>query len=137
MVRKNNKGGQRTPAKPKATSLPQSGDRTDGGAGSKKQPLRDMPGLPYGQQQDLLNQQRVAPLPAQQGIGVQNQQTPPTRPNVFAPSERPSEVPTAGAPLGAGPSPQINTQSIDITLAAMYEVSKSPVILDLLNRRQG
>ena len=130
---KNRRGGYRQPEKP----APVGGNRTDGGPASKKQPLRDMPGLPYGQQQDLLNQQKAAPLPVQQGINVQSQQTPPTRPNVFAPSERPSEVPTAGAPLGAGPSPEVNTQSIDITLAAMYEVSKSPVILDLLNRRQG
>ena len=135
---KNRRGGTRTPKNPKPTSLPQSGDRTDGGAGSKKQPLRDMPGLPYGQQQNLLNQQKAAPLPAQGNIQAQPRpQQQPQRPNVFAPSERPAEVPTSGAPLGPGMIPESNTQSIDITLAAMYEVSKSPIILDLLNRRQG
>jgi len=134
---KNRRGGYRQPAKP-APVATQNRNRTDGGAGSSKQPLRDMPGLPYGQQQQLLNQQKAAPLPAQRNI--QPRPTPqqqPQRPNVFAPSERPAEVPTSGAPLGPGMIPESNTQSIDITLAAMYEVSKSPIILDLLNRRQG
>ena len=35
------RGGARTPARPKATSLPQSGDRTDGGAGSSKHRARN------------------------------------------------------------------------------------------------
>ena len=130
---KNRRGGYRQPEKP----APVGGNRTDGGPASKKQPLRDMPGLPYGQQQDLLNQQKAAPLPAQTTVTPRPQQQQPNRPNVFAPSERPGEVPTSGAPLGPGMTPQANTKSIDITLAAMYEVSKSPIILDLLNRRQG
>ena len=130
---KNRRGGYRQPEKP----APVGGNRTDGGPASKKQPLRDMPGLPYGQQQDLLNQQKAAPLPAQTTVTPRLQQQQPNRPNVFSPSERPNEVPTSGAPLGPGMTPQANTKSIDITLAAMYEVSKSPIILDLLNRRQG
>ena len=125
---KNRRGGYRQPEKP----APVGGNRTDGGPASKKQPLRDMPGLPYGQQQNLLNQQKAAPLPAQSNINTNPQQQAPARPNVFAPSERPGEVPTSGAPLGAGATPQTNTKSIDITLAAMYEVSKSPIILALL-----
>jgi len=135
---KNRRGGYRQPAKPAPVATPQGGQRTDGGPGSSKQPLRDMPGLPYGQQQQLLNQQKAAPLPAERNIQPRpTSQQQPQRPNVFAPSERPTEVPTSGAPLGAGMIPESNTQSIDITLAAMYEVSKSPIILDLLNRRQG
>jgi len=57
------------------------------------------------------------------------------RPNVFAPTERPGESPTAGSPLGDGYTPQVNIDDIDLTLMAMYEVSKSPIILDLINRR--
>jgi len=65
---KNRRGGYRQPAKPAPVATPQGGQRTDGGPGSSKQPLRDMPGLPYGQQQQLLNQQKAAPLPAERNI---------------------------------------------------------------------
>jgi len=138
MVRKNKRGGQRTPAKPAYVATPQGGQRTDGGPASTKQPLRDMPGVPYGQQQELLNQQRAAALPNNQGMRINTQ--PPAqqanRPNVFASTERPQEAPTAGSPFGPGMVPSMNTESIDITLSAMYEVSKSPIILDLINRRK-
>jgi hypothetical protein len=96
-----------------------------------------MPGLPYGQQQQLLRQQQAAPLPAQRPMQID--MNPPkeevARPNVFAPTERPGESPTAGSPLGDGYTPKVNIDDIDLTLMAMYEVSKSPIILDLINRR--
>ena len=130
---KNRRGGYRQPEKP----APVGGNRTDGGPASKKQPLRDMPGLPYGQQQQLLQQQQAAPLPAQRPMQID--MNPPkeevARPNVFAPTERPGESPTAGSPLGDGYTPQVNIDDMDLTLMAMYEVSKSPIILDLINRR--
>lgn len=133
---KNRRGGYRQPDKP-APVATQDRNRTDGGAGSKKQPLRDMPGLPYGQQQQLLQQQQAAPLPAQRPMQIN--MNPPreevARPNVFAPTERPGESPTAGSPLGDGYTPQVNIDDMDLTLMAMYEVSKSPIILDLINRR--
>lgn len=136
---KNRRGGYRQPAKPAPVATPQGGQRTDGGPGSSKQPLRDIPGMPYGEQQQLLNQQRAASLPVNQGMQINTRppsQSSPNRPNVFAPTERPQEAPTAGSPLGPGMVPSVNTESIDITLAAMYEVSKSPIILDLINRRK-
>jgi len=133
---KNRRGGYRQPDKP-APVATQDRNRTDGGAGSLKQPLRDMPGLPYGQQQQLLRQQQAAPLPAQRPMQID--MNPPkeevARPNVFAPTERPGESPTAGSPLGDGYTPKVNIDDIDLTLMAMYEVSKSPIILDLINRR--
>jgi hypothetical protein len=133
---KSRRGGYRQPNKP-APVATQNRNRTDGGAGSKKQPLRDMPGLPYGQQQQLLQQQQAAPLPAQGPMQIN--MNPPkeevARPNVFAPTERPGESPTAGSPLGDGYTPQVNIDDMDLTLMAMYEVSKSPIILDLINRR--
>jgi hypothetical protein len=133
---KSRRGGYRQPNKP-APVATQNRNRTDGGAGSKKQPLRDMPGLPYGQQQQLLQQQQAAPLPAQRPMQIN--MNPPkeevARPNVFAPTERPGESPTAGSPLGDGYTPQVNIDDMDLTLMAMYEVSKSPIILDLINRR--
>jgi len=133
---KSRRGGYRQPNKP-APVATQNRNRTDGGAGSKKQPLRDMPGLPYGQQQQLLQQQQAAPLPAQRPMQIN--MNPPkeevARPNVFAPTERPGESPTAGSPLGDGYTPQVNIDDMDLTLMAMYEVSKSPIILDLINIR--
>ncbi len=130
------RGGARTPARPKATSLPQSGDRTDGGAGSSKQPLRDMPGLPYGQQGQL-NEQIAATggLPRVNNLPNRMNQEAGTRPEVFGATERFSEEATAGGVLGAGYSPLPQVDSLDVSLMAMFEVSRSPVILDLINRR--
>lgn len=61
------------------------------------QPLRAPTGMPYGDQGPLLDAQRQAPLP----------ETP--RPNITgldAPTARPSEPVTAGAPFGPGPGPE-------------------------------
>ena len=46
---KNRRGGYRQPSKPAAVATPQGGQRTDGGAGSSKQPL-------LHQQKDLMSQ---------------------------------------------------------------------------------
>ena len=63
------RGGYRQPANPAAVSNPQSGARTDGGAGSQEQPLRVPTGGAYGQRQAAVQQQQGAPL-AGGGPGV-------------------------------------------------------------------
>ena len=69
MAKKRGRGGYRQPSKPAAVSGPGSlSQRTDGGAGNSKQPIRRIPGVAYGEQKGLSEQQAAAPLPvAQQG----------------------------------------------------------------------
>ena len=91
---KNRRGGYRQPSKPAAVATPQGGQRTDGGAGSKTQPLRRLPDADYGDNQQFVNQQQGAPLPVASQVDV--------NPNVFAPTERPNEPITEGVPIGDG-----------------------------------
>jgi len=114
------------PQKPATTpSLPGAlSTRTDGpGSVASKQAQRYVSGMPsYGDGQDLMNLQAQAPMSAtrlggnapapsalaaaaQQGAqqqgGMAQQVTP-----LSAPTQRPEEPVTAGAPMGAGPGPE-------------------------------
>jgi len=126
--RTSGRGGYRQPADPAPVATPDR-NRTDGGPGSKTQPLRRMPDVPYGEQQDLMQQQQIAPLP------VANQ--PMIAPNIFAPTERPGEPGTQGVPIGPGTGPTKIQDNTDTILQALYEVNPSPVILEIINNRQG
>ena len=126
-TRTSGRGGYRQPAEPAPVATPDR-NRTDGGAGSKTQPLRRMPDVAYGEQQDLMQQQQVAPLP------VANQVV---APNIFAPTERPGEPGTQGVPIGQGTGPTKIQDNTDTILQAIYEVNPSPVILEIINNRQG
>lgn len=125
---KNRRGGYRQPNKPAAVATPQGGQRTDGGPGSKKQPLRRLPDADYGQNKAFVEQQQSSPLPVQSTINVQP-------PNIFAPTERPAEPITEGVPVGPGSSGVRVTDNVDLMLQAMYEINPSPVILELINNR--
>jgi hypothetical protein len=97
------RGGYRAPERPAATSIPQSGARTDGGAGSRTQPIRVAPGGRYGERAASVAQQQGAPLPAPPGPqptgGVAGPPVAPTPPpsGVFGPSVRPQGVDTAAS----------------------------------------
>jgi hypothetical protein len=125
---KNRRGGYRQPAKPAPVATPQGGQRTDGGPGSSKQPLRRLPDADYGANKAFVEQQQAAPLPVQQGI--------PTAPNVFAPTERPGEPATQGLPIGdgAGPQQQI-ADNTDAILQALYQINPTPTLLEIINNR--
>ena len=64
MSTREGRGGYRQPANPAAVSNPQSGARTDGGAGSRSQPLRVPTGGVYGEAKALREQQQGAPMAA-------------------------------------------------------------------------
>ena len=103
---KSRRGGYRQPSKPAAVATPQGGQRTDGGPGSEKQPLRRIPGVAYGEQKALTQQQQAAPLAGGgQSTPMPQQQAQPARPDVFAPTERPMEPITQGAAFGPGSGP--------------------------------
>lgn len=76
------------------------------------QAVRRIPGMEYGEQKELVEQQQAAPLPK---AGVpQAQPQRPRRPmpqmDVFAQTQRPSEPVTAGLPFGPGINPQPQQQ---------------------------
>tara|TARA_E500000331_G_scaffold340888_1_gene372688 strand:- start:153 stop:539 length:387 start_codon:yes stop_codon:yes gene_type:complete len=126
---KTRRGGYRQPNKPAAVATPQGGQRTDGGPGSKKQPLRRLPDADYGQNKAFVEQQQAAPLPMQNAM--------PVTPNVFAPTERPGEPATQGVPIGQGSGPVKIQDNTDTILEAIYQINPSPVILEIINNRQA
>ena len=69
MTTRGGSGGPRQPANPAPVSGPGAlSARTDGGPGSKTQPIRKPTGLGYGEAGALEAQQRGAPLPAGGGV---------------------------------------------------------------------
>lgn len=111
----NGHGGDRVPANPAPVSGPGSmSQRTDG------QAARYMSGGPYGEGQELMDLQTSAPMSKTEtpprvrgratavrgGSGDVASVTP-----LFAPTERPDEPITAGAPFGPGPGPAPSASS--------------------------
>ena len=125
---KNRRGGYRQPSKPAAVATPQGGQRTDGGPGSSKQPLRRLPDADYGANKAFVEQQQAAPLPKQNPMNVS--------PNVFTPTQRPGEPITQGVPIGPGSGPVKIQDNTDAVLEAIYQINPSPVILEIINNRQ-
>jgi len=124
---KSRRGGYRQPNNPAAVATPQGGQRTDGGPGSKKQPLRRLPDADYGQNKAFVAQQQAAPLP------VANKKV--EAPNIFAPTERPGEPVTTGLPIGEGVGPRALPDNTDVILQAMYQINPSSNILEIINNR--
>ena len=102
----NQHGGYRRPAQPAAASGPGAlARRTDGGPATAQY----VTGLPYGDGQDFYDLQTSAPLGAEAAktrmrSGAQATQGGPsiTATPLFAPTQRPDEPVTAGAPFGPG-----------------------------------
>ena len=125
--RTSNRGGYRQPKKPAASSGPGAlSDRTDGGAGSKTQPLRRLPEADHGANKAFYEQQQAAPLPVAQS------------PDVFAGTERPMEPITEGVPIGqgGGPTSMPTVDNTDMMLQAAYQISASPGLLRLMDYRK-
>ena len=101
------------------------------------QAVRRIPGVAYGEQQALTEQQQSAPLP--KATTPQAQPVAPRRPmpqmDIFAETQRPSEPVTAGLPFGPGVGP---TEPIaddpDMLLRAIYSVYPDPLLLRLLRK---
>jgi len=141
--KKAGRGGYRQPAKPAAVSNPGSGARTDGGAGSKRQPVRVPSGQTYGDRAPSEAQQRAIPLPdtsgplAGAGGGGAGGAAPPgpvggagLEDGVFGPTDRPMEAPTAGAMPGSQPmDPQI-------LIRQLYQKHQVPWLMRLLHDRR-
>ena len=107
----NGHGGDRVPANPAPVSGPGAMSRRTDGQGA-----RYMSGGQYGEGQELMELQTSAPMskapaqprmrqsrPAGQIVEEGARPTP-----LFAPTERPDEPITAGAPFGPGPGPSFS-----------------------------
>lgn len=130
----NGHGGKRRPRNPAVVSGPgKMSRRTDGGP---QQVQAQMTGMNYGENKDFMDIQSSAPLAATPSVsGVSSQAARPTQqpqqPNpvpLFAPTQRPSEPVTAGAPVGMGPGPVQtgNNLSLSESFRKMMMANNSP-----------
>ena len=128
------RGGLQQPKNPAAVSNPGSGRRTDGGAGSKSQPVRVPSGGAYGQRQAAEAQQSAAPMAAGGPEGGPPQGAAPqgggAAGGVFGPSERPGEPATYGAMTG----PQAAANNVDHLIRTMYASFPHPAIAQLMKK---
>lgn len=111
--------------------------RTDGGPGSKSQPLRAATGGDYGSRQATINQQKAAPLPVDRpspGSSTPRRGAPAMPMNgVFGPTERPNESPTTGL-IPRTPGTTGAVPDVDTTLRILYSIFPHPQILRLIRR---
>jgi hypothetical protein len=121
-----------TPAKPAAVSGPSAlSQRTDGGPGSKTQPIRVASGQPYGDRQALVQAQQSAPLPVAPGgppaggSAAPAQAVMPDPNRLFAPSNRPG-------PGGPAPQRQFIPEDPNMLLKAIYQAFPHPEIARLM-----
>ena len=98
-----------------------------------RQPIRVATGAPYGQRQQLENAQRAMPLAAPS--------PPPDIVPLDAPTARPDEPLTAGAPFGAGPGPEALGMAMPADeveeLRAVYARFPSEELRQLLEEAEG
>lgn len=110
-----------TPNNPAPVSGPGAlSQRTDGGPGSDRQPIRDLPNPAYGEGQQFRDMQAGAAMFQQPDVP-----SAPLPPGLFEPTQRPDEPVTSGIASGpgAGPEPEMTRdqmKSKDIQLIMGY-----------------
>lgn len=119
-------GGYRRPTNPAPVSGPgQLSQRTDGGP---QQVQADMSGMPYGENAEFNTTQSMAPMSASpsarsprasaqqaKSAGGGMSATP-----LFAPTQRPDEPVTAGAPFGPGAGPVMSQIPGRVNYSSLY-----------------
>ena len=100
------------------------------------QAVRRMPGVAYGEQKKLTEQQQAAPLPKDTMPQAQPRVARPMpQMDIFAETQRPSEPVTAGLPFGPGVGPtEPVADDPDMLLRAIYSVYPDPLLLRLLRK---
>ena len=131
------RGGLQQPKNPAAVSTPGSGRRTDGGAGSKSQPLRVATGGAYGETKAATEQQQAAPLatggPTGGPSGGAAPQGGPPQGGAFGPTQRPMENPSAGI----GPNQDSIASNPQAALRILYSRFPHPSIARLIDWSSG
>jgi len=98
------------------------------------QAVRRIPGMEYGEQKALVEQQQAAPLPKESMPKPQGRPAKPM-PNidVFSATSRPSEPVTSGLPFGPGVGPE-TTKDVNTLLYEIYALTNDPAVLNLMNQ---
>ena len=135
MAKKRGRGGYRrpTPTNKNAVSGPGAlSQRTDG-----TQPVMRGQDMAYGESGAYQAQQQAAPLGDSGGANMPMPLANVPNPDVFGPSEKPDQVITEGAPLGAGTSPTRGDINEDETILMneMIKRNPHPILLQLMNAR--
>jgi hypothetical protein len=100
------------------------------------QAVRRIPGVTYGEQQALTEQQQAAPLPKEGTPQAQPVASRRPMPNVdvFGATQRPTEPVTAGLDFGPGVGPaQPPQQSVNDLLYQMYVMTGDIALLQLVD----
>ena len=137
MTTRGQQGGPRQPANPAPVSGPGAlSQRTDGGPGNQKQPVRVASGGAYGERAAAIAQQQAAPMAAGSPTSTGGTGGTPAAggspasgaEGVFGPTARPSEPITAGA-MGAGGQPQLTPDEL---FRILYQKRPSPWLARLM-----
>ena len=98
------------------------------------QAVRRIPGMDYGEQKALTEQQQSAPLPKDTLPTAQGRPAQ-VMPNmdVFSNTARPTEPVTSGLPFGPGLGPE-QTQDVNQLLYEVYALTNDPAVLNLMNQ---
>ena len=95
------------------------------------QAVRRIPGVEYGEQKALTEQQQAAPLP--KDLMPQAQPRPMPNVDVFGATQRPTEPVTAGLDFGPGVGPaQPPQQNVNDLLYQMYVMTGDTALLQLV-----
>ena len=102
------------------------------------QAVKRIPGVTYGEQDALVEQQKIAPLPKTGTPNVQATSRPMPNVDVFGETEFTSEPVTSGLPFGSGASPTGSVEDDpDMLLRAIYAVYPDPMLLKYLRGQGG
>ena len=99
------------------------------------QAVRRIPGVDFGEQKALTEQQQAAPLPK---ATMPQPQPSVARPmpqmDIFAETQRPSEPVTAGLPFGPGQTPVEPLENANDIIYEMYRLTGDSYLLNLIDQ---
>ena len=98
------------------------------------QAVRRMPGVAYGEQKQLTEQQQAAPLPKDTMPQTQPMRRRMPEVDVFAQTQRPTEPVTSGLPFGAGPSAEEPLENTNDIIYEMYRLTGDSYLLNLIDQ---
>lgn len=99
------------------------------------QAVRRIPGVDFGEQKALTEQQQAAPLP--KATMPQSQPSvarPMPQMDIFAETQRPSEPVTAGLPFGPGQTPVEPLENTNDIIYEMYRLTGDSYLLNLIDQ---
>jgi len=98
------------------------------------QAVRRMPGVAYGKQKALTEQQQAAPLSKDTTPQAQPMRRRMPEVDVFAQTQRPSEPVTSGLPFGAGPGAEEPLENTNDIIYEMYRLTGDSYLLNLIDQ---